>query len=101
MSKVKCQSPSNLEGSRPGTNTIIDHSAIVHTPNIRHVAVCFDHTIDIEAISVHRMALVLGRDLKPSITAGNSAIEQRKQLPTVFDVDHCPGTLPVRRIAGG
>ena len=40
-----------LEGSRAGTKTIINHSAIAHTPNIRHVAVCFRHASNIEAIS--------------------------------------------------
>jgi hypothetical protein len=74
VENAKCLS---LKGSSAGTKTIIDHSAIAHMPNIRHVAVCFYHTIDIEAIGVGRMAVVVTRNPKSSITAGNSTVEQR------------------------
>ena len=66
-----------LERSCAGTKTIISHSAIAHMPNIRHVAVCFRHASNIEAISLARIALVLTRNPKSSITAGNSTVEQR------------------------
>jgi hypothetical protein len=66
-----------LESSRAGTKPIIDHSAIAHTPNIRHVAVCFRHPSHIEAIGVASLAVVVTRNAKSSITAGNSTVEQR------------------------
>jgi len=66
-----------LEGSRAGTKTIIDHSAIAHMPNIRDVAVCFRHASNIEAVSVAHMALVVTWNPKSSIRAGNSTVEQR------------------------
>jgi hypothetical protein len=89
-----------LESSRAGTKPIIDHSAIAHSPNIRHVAVCFNHASNIEAIGLARIALVLTRNPKSSITAGNSTVEQRKQLPAVWNIDYCPRPLPVGRVAG-
>jgi hypothetical protein len=75
--RVKNASSLILESSRAGTKTIIDHSPIAHTPNIRHVAVRFCHASHIEAIGLARIALVVTRNPKSSITAGNSAVEQR------------------------
>jgi hypothetical protein len=48
---------------------------IAHTPNIRHVAVCFHHTINIEAIGVGRVAVFITGKPKTSIRARNSTIE--------------------------
>jgi hypothetical protein len=66
-----------LEGSRSGTKTIINHSAIAHVPDIRHVAVYFRHASDIETINAARIALIVMRNPKFSPRAGNSAVEQR------------------------
>lgn len=66
-----------LEGSRSGTKTIINHSAIAHAPNIRYVAVYFRHASDIETISAARIALIMMWNSKFSPTARNSAVEQR------------------------
>ena len=77
MSRFENASSLILEGSRAGTKTIINHSAIAHTPNIRHVAVCFRHASDIEAIRVAGIAVVVTRNPKSSIRAGNSTVEQR------------------------
>ena len=66
-----------LEGSRSGTKTIINHSAVAHAPNIRYVAVYFRHASDIETISAVRIAVIVVRNPKFSPRAGNSGVEQR------------------------
>ena len=64
-----------LEGSRSGTKTIINHSAIAHAPDIRYVAVYFRHASDIETISVARIALIVMRNSELSARPGNSTVE--------------------------
>jgi hypothetical protein len=38
---------------------------------------------------------------EPSIRAGNSTIEQGKQLTAISNINHSPRPLPVARIAWG
>jgi hypothetical protein len=78
--QIKWRGASQLESSDAAANAGIDHSAVAHAPNIRQVAVGFHHTIDVEAIGVDRVAVGVTGNPKPSIRAGNSAIEQRKHL---------------------